>query len=70
MRQLLHVFGRHALDAHLHLQVGDDRNQVAVAAALAKAVDGALHLRSAILHRNERVRHTHFAVVVRVDADR
>ena len=55
---------------HLELQVGDDRAQVGVAAALAVAVDRALHLDRALAHRRQRVGHGAFAVVVGVDAER
>ena len=41
------ALGREHLAAHLQLQVGDDRDQVGVAGALADAVDRALHLRRA-----------------------
>ena len=69
-RQLLHPFRRNALETEFELQVGDDGAQIGIAAALANAVDGALHLGRARLHRHDRVGHRHFAIVVAVDADR
>ena len=56
--------------AELELQVGDDRNEVRVAASLAKAVDGALHLRRARLHTGQRVGDGDFGVVVAMNSDR
>ena len=50
------LLGRDTLVAHLELQVGDERHQVDVAAALAVAVDRALHLHAAGPHRRQRVR--------------
>src|SRR2546421_6255600 len=47
---------RSALPAALQLEDGDDRDQVRVAAALADAVDGPLHLHAAVLDRGERIR--------------
>ena len=44
-------------EAHLELQIGDDRDQVGVAAALAEAVDRALHLRAPARHGGQRVGH-------------
>ena len=57
------------LVAELQLQVGDDRDQVRVAGALAVAVDRALDLARADLDRRERVCDTTFEVVVAVNAD-
>ena len=51
------------------LEVGYDGKQVGVAAALAVAVDGALYLRRAGLHRCDRVGDGHVGVVMAVDAD-
>ena len=62
--------GASTLDAHLQLEVGDDRDEVRVAGALADAVDRALHLRRAGLDRDERVGDGAAAVVVPVDAER
>ena len=45
-------------------------HEVGVAAALAEAVDGALHLRAPACDRGQRVGHADLAVVVRVDAER
>ena len=53
----------------LELQVGDDRDQVRVAAALAVAVDRPLHLGRAGAHRGERVGDAALEVVVAVDRD-
>ena len=57
------------VEAHLELQRGQDRGQVGVAAALAVAVDGALHQRRARFDRGERVGDRAAGVVVGVDAD-
>ena len=62
--------GPHAGGAHLQLQVGDDREQVGVAHALADAVRSALHLRGPRPHSCQRVRHCATGVVVAVDAHR
>ena len=56
--------------AHLELQVGDDRDEVRVAGALADAVHRALDLRRAGLDRDERVGDAAAGVVVAVDAER
>ena len=56
-------------EPHLELEVGNDADQVGVAAALAVAVDGALHLRAAVAHCLQRVGDAGFAVVVRVNAE-
>ena len=53
---------------HLQLQVGDDRDQVGVAGALANAVDGSLHVRGAGFDCHKRVGHRTAGVVVRVDS--
>jgi len=58
------------IDAHLELQIRHHRREVAIAHALAVAVDRPLHLHRARAHRGERVRDADTAVVVRVDADR
>ena len=54
---------------HLQFQVRDDRQQIDVADALADAVDRALHLRRARMHRGKRARHRAPRIVVAVDAD-
>ena len=51
------------------LERRDDADEVGVAAALAVAVDGALHLAGAGLDRHQAVGHGAVAVVVGVDAD-
>ncbi len=53
----------------LQFQIGDDRHDVGVAAALAIAVDAALHVRAAGFHRGDGIGHCDVAIVVRVDAD-
>jgi hypothetical protein len=60
---------REALDAHLELEVGNDRHQVGVARALAVAVDGALHVRGAGDDGDDRVGRSAARVVLGVDAD-
>ena len=56
--------------AELELEIGDDHRQVGVAAALAVAVDRALHVARAGAHRGQGVGHAAARVVVRVDAER
>jgi len=51
-------------------KVGDDGGQVGVPAALAIAVQAALHVRGAYLDRGDGVGHRHVRIVVRVDARR
>ena len=53
----------------LELEVGDDRDQVGVAGALAVAVDGALHVAGAGVDRGQGVGDRAAGVVVAVDAD-
>ena len=55
---------------HLQLQHGDDGAQVDVAAALAVAVEGALHLRRPQLDGGDGVGHGQAGVVVGVDSER
>ena len=61
---------RDRLDPHLQREVRDDRGEVAVAGALAVAVDRALHLDRAAAHAGERVGHAGAGVVVEVHRDR
>ena len=61
------VIGQAAV-AHLELQGGRDGGQVGVAAALAHAPGGALHLARARLHGGQGVGRGQVAVVVAVDA--
>ena len=61
--------GRQHRPVQLELEVGDHRDQVGVAGALAVAVDAALHVRRAGVDRGQRVRDRAAAVVVGVDAD-
>ena len=60
---------RHAVVAQLQLEVGQDRGEVGVAAALAVAVHRALHQAGAALHGRQRVGDAAAGVVVGVDAD-
>ena len=60
---------RHEVVAHFELHVGDDANQVGVAAALAVAVDGALYVGTTVSDRLQRVCNASVAVVVGVDAE-
>ena len=55
--------------AHLELERRDDADEVGVAAALAVAVDGALHVARAGVDRHEAAGDGAVAVVVRVHAD-
>ena len=57
------------LDPHLQGEVRDDRREVAVAGALAVAVDRALHLDRAAADAGERVGDSSAGVVVEVDGD-
>ena len=52
---------------HLQLEVGDDRDQVGVAAALAVAVGAALDMRESLVDRGQRIGHRQFGIVMRVD---
>ena len=61
---------RDDFQAHLGLQTGDERGEVAVARAFAVAVDRALHLHRPGAHGGQRVGDAEAAVVVRVDAQR
>ena len=61
--------GGQARTAHLQFEVGNDRTEVGVAAALAVAVHGALDLHRALAHGLQGVGHGQFAVVVGVDAE-
>src|SRR5262250_3296847 len=58
------------LVAHLQLEVGNHRTEVCIAAAFAYAVDGPLHMRSAVLDANQAVRNAQFRVVVAMDSHR
>ena len=73
-RQLGEVLERRAAEHLVALllegQVGDHGDQVGVAAALAEAVDRALHLHGAGVDGGQRVGDGQLAVVVAVDADR
>ena len=63
------AFGQ-SLNAELELQIGDDRDEVAVAGAFAVAVDRALHLSGSASHSSQGVGHAAACVVVEVHADR
>jgi hypothetical protein len=68
--ELLQLRGGDAVVAALQLEDRDDRDEVRVAAALAEAVDGALHLHAAGLDARDGVGDRELAVVVAVDAER
>src|SRR5437870_902462 len=68
--ELLELCGRHAVMPVLQLRHRDPRHQVRVPAALAEAVDRALHLHAAVGNALDRVRDRQLAVVVAVDAER
>ena len=70
LRQARELLVADAVDAHLQLEVGDDADQVGVAAALAVAVDRALHLRAPASTAASDVGHRQVGVVVGVDAER
>ena len=63
------LLGGHALVAELQLQVGDDRDQVRVAAPLAVAVHRPLYVDRALLDRGQRAGDAAPRVVVAVDPD-
>ena len=67
--RLVSLSGAHRGVAQLQFQVGDDRCQVGIAAALAIAVHAALHVGGAGLHGGQGVGHGHVGIVVGVDAD-
>jgi len=56
-----------AVPLHLQLQVGDDRDQIGVAATLAETVDRSLHHADAGPDRLDRIGHAEAAVVVCVN---
>src|SRR6266566_133223 len=70
LRELLQLRGADAVMPVLQLQHRDHRHQVRVPAALAEAVDRALHLHAAVRDALDRVRDRQLAVVVAVDAER
>ena len=59
-----------AVLSHLQLQVGNDRNEVEVAAAFAEAVDGSLNLAHAHLNGGHGIRDRKLPIVVAVDSQR
>ena len=61
---------RYAVHAQFQLEIGDERNHIGVAAALAVAVHCALNLLAARLHGGDCARHRHIRVVVRMYAQR
>ena len=73
-RQLGEMLGalaaEHFIAFFLERQVGDDRDQVGIAAAFAEAVDRALHVDGAGVDGGQRIGDGQVAVVVRVDAER
>src|SRR5213078_968637 len=69
LRELLQLRGADAVMPVLQLQHRDHRHQVRVPAALAEAVDRALHLHAAVRDALDRVRDRQLAVVVAVDAE-
>ena len=66
LRQSLELIVGYAVDAQLQLQIGDDGDQVRVAAALAVAVDRALNVGGARLRRRQCSGDRRVRVVVRV----
>ena len=55
--------------AHLQFEIGDDRGQIGVAAALAVAVDAALDVRETLLDGGQRVGDAEIGIVMRMDAE-
>jgi len=68
MRQLFHGFFRDAPPVHLELEVGDDRDEVGVTAALAVSVDGPLDHLNALFDGGDRVGHGESAVIMGMDS--
>ena len=68
-RELGEAVASHTARVHFQLQIGNDREQIGVAYALADAVHRALHARGAGAHGRERVGHRATGVVVAVDAE-
>ena len=64
--QLVRTDGR---VAEFQFEIGDDGREIRVAAALAVAVEAALHVRRALLDGGERVGHGDVGIVMGVDAD-
>src|SRR5215210_4092012 len=58
----------HDFQPHLELQVGDGRDEVAVAAPLSDTVDGPLHVRRPGFYSHQGIRHPTPRVIVGVDA--
>ena len=56
--------------AKLELKIGDDRNQVRVAATFAKAIDRPLHLRGAAAYRGDRIGDRYLGIIVAMNSDR
>ena len=68
-RDLLELVVLDDAQAYFELEIGDDRGKIGVAAALAVAVETALHLLDARADRGQRVGHGEVAVVVGVNAE-
>ena len=68
--QMGHAAGHQHVVPFLEHEVGNHADQVDVAAPLADAVDGPLHLDGAVPHGDQRIGRRHVAVVMAVDADR
>ena len=60
---------RHRAAAHFQSERGNDADQIAIAGAFAVAIDRALHLRCADVHRGDGIGDAEAAIVVRVNAD-
>src|SRR5215203_50807 len=68
-RQAPQLLVFHHFEVHLELQIGDGRDEVAVAAPFAYAVDRPLHVRRPGLHRRQGIAHPAPRIVVGVYAD-
>ena len=65
-----HVFVGDAVHPHFQFEIGNDGHQVAVAAAFAVPVDGALHLPGPGFDGGQCIGDAQFGIVVGVDAER
>src|SRR5262249_38409764 len=67
--ELTQTFTTDSLVTHLQFEVGDDGDEIGIAASLTVAVDGALYVRSARFDSSEGVSHSDIGIIVRMDSD-